>query len=134
METGDSTAGNGDEHEAPDGSARRMHAAKVIPDLRDGVGGIGEDAEDDTDGHDDQADAKDGVDLANDGINGDKGCNKVVHQNNDEPEQQRGEHAGSAALAAQLHDQAGGAHREHGAHHDEQHHREHAHDVLHHRA
>ena len=111
-----------------------MHAAKVIPDLRDGVGGIGEDAEDDTDGHDDQADAKDGVDLANDGINGDKGCNKVVHQNDDEPEQQRGEHAGSAALTAQLHDQACGTHREHSTHHDEQHHREHTHDVLHHRA
>ena len=38
------------------------------------------------------------------------------------------------ALMAQLHDQACGAHCEHGAHHDEQHHREHAHDVLHHRA
>ena len=111
-----------------------MHAAKVIPDLRDGVGRVGKDAEDDADGHDDQADAEDGVDLTDDGINGDKGCNKVVHQNNDEPEQQRGEHAGSAALTAQLHDQAGGAHRKHGAHHDEQHHREHTHDVLHHRA
>ena len=134
VEAGDSAACNGDEHEAPDRGARRMHAAKVIPDLRDGVGGVGKDAKDNADGHDDQADAKDGVDLADDRIDGDKGCNKVVHQNDDEPEQQRGEHAGSTALMAQLHDQACGTYREHGANHDEQNDGEHAHDVLHHRA
>ena len=43
---------------------------------------------------------------ADDRVDGDKGRDKVVHQDDDEPEQQRGEHAGSAALMAQLHDQA----------------------------
>ena len=111
-----------------------MHIAEVCPDLGDGVGGVGEDTKDNAHSHDDQADAEHRVDLTDDGINGDKGCDEVVHQNDDQPEQQRSEHAGSAALAAQLHDQAGRAHGEHGAHHDQQHHREHTHDVLHHGA
>ena len=134
MEAGDRAAGNRDEHKAPDGRARRVHAAEVIPDLRDGIGRVGEDAKDDTDGHDDQADAEHGVDLADDRIDGDKGRNEVVGQNDDQPEQQRSHHAGYAALAAQLNDQTGRADGEHSAHHDQQHNREHAHHVLHHRA
>ena len=134
MEAGDRAAGNRDEHEAPDGRARRVHAAEVIPDLGDGIGRVGEDAKDDTDGHDDQADAEHGVDLADDRIDGDKGRDEVVGQNDDQPEQQRGHHAGCAALAAQLNDQTGRADGEHGDHHDQQHNREHTHHVLHHRA
>ena len=41
METGDSAAGDGDEHEAPDRSSGGMHAAEVLPDLGDGVGARG---------------------------------------------------------------------------------------------
>ena len=67
---------------------------------------VGEDTEDDADGHDDEADAEDGVDLADDRVNGDKSRDEVIHQDEDEPEQQRSEHAGCTALAAQLHDQA----------------------------
>ena len=72
VEAGDRAAGNRDEHEAPDGRARRVHAAEVIPDLGDGIGRVGEDVKDDTDGHDDQADAEHGVDLADDRIDRDK--------------------------------------------------------------
>ncbi len=36
--------------------------------------------------------------LADDGINGDKGCNKVVHQNDDQPEQRGRQHTGHTAL------------------------------------
>ena len=36
METGNSAAGDCDEHEAPDRCTCRMHAAKVCPDLRNG--------------------------------------------------------------------------------------------------
>ena len=80
VEAGDSAAGNGDEHEAPDGSARRMHVAEVCPDLGDGVGGVGKDAEDNAHSHDDQADAEHGVNLTDDGINGDKGCDEDVYK------------------------------------------------------
>ncbi len=79
MEAGNSAAGDRDEHEAPDRGARRVHAAEVIPDLRDRIGRVGEDTEDDADGHDDEADAEDGVDLADDRVNGDKGRDEVIH-------------------------------------------------------
>ena len=134
VEAGDRAAGNRDEHKAPDGRARRVHAAEVIPDLRDDISRVGEDAKDDTDGHDNQADAEHGVDLADDRIDGDKGRDEVVGQNDDQPEQQRGHHAGCTALAAQLNDQTGRADGKHGAHHDQQHNREHTHHVLHHGA
>ena len=134
VETGNCTAGHGDEHEAPNRGARRMHTTKVIPDLRDGISGVGEDAKDDADGHDDQADAEHGVDLADDGVNGNKGCDEVIDQNDDQPEQGRGHHTGQTAVLAQGHDQTGRADRKHGTDHDQQHDREHTHDVLHHGA
>ena len=134
MEAGDSTTGNGDEHEAPDGGVGGVHIAEVCPDLGDGVGGVGEDTEDNAHCHDDQADAEQGVDLTDDGIDGDKGCDEVVGQNDDQPEQGGGEHTAHAAVLAQGHDQACGANCEHGTDHDQQHHREHTHDVLHHGA
>ena len=134
VEAGDSTTGNGDEHEAPDGGVGGVHIAEVCPDLGDGVGGVGEDTKDNAHSHDDQADAEQGVDLTDDGINGDKGCDEVVHQNDDQPEQSGGQQTGHTAVLAQGNDQACGADCEHGTDHDQQHHREHTHDVLHHGA
>ena len=96
-----------------------MHTAEVVPDLRDGISGVGEDAEDDANGHDDEADAEHGVNFADDRVNGDEGGDEVVYQDDDQPEQQRGQHAGSSTLAAQLHDQTSGADCKHGAHHDQ---------------
>ena len=134
VEAGNGTAGHGDEHEAPDRGARRMHIIEVAPDLGDGVGGVGEDAKDDAHRHDDQADAEDRVDLADDGVDGNKGCDEVIDQNEDQPEQGRGQYTGQAAVLAQGHDQTGRADRKHGTDHDQQHDREHTHDVLHHGA
>ena len=111
-----------------------MHAAEVIPQFGDGVGGVGEDAKDNAHCHDDQADAEDRVDLADDGINGNKGRDEVIDQDDDQPEQGGGEHTAHPAVLAQGHDQASRADCEHRAHHDQQHDREHTHDVLHHRS
>ena len=72
-----------------------MHAAEVLPDLGDGVGGVGEDAKDNADGHDDQADAEHGVDLTDDGVDGDEGRDEVVDQNDDQPEQGSGQNTGT---------------------------------------
>ena len=132
VEAGNSAAGDGDEHEAPDRGARRMHAAEMIPQFRDGVSGVGEDTEDNAHSHDDQADAEHGVDLTDDGVNGNESRDEVVDQNDDQPEQGGGEHAAHATVLAQGHDQAGRADCEHGTDHDQQHHGEHTHDVLHH--
>ena len=101
METGDSAAGNGDEHEAPDRSSGGMHAAEVLPDLGDGVSGVGEDTKDNADSHDDQADAEDGVDLTDDSINGNEGRDEVVDQDDDQPEQGSGQNTGHTAVLAQ---------------------------------
>ena len=111
-----------------------MHVAEVCPDLGDGVGRVGKDAEDNAHSHDDQADAEHGVDLTDDGIDGDKGGDEVIHQNDDQPEQGGGQQTGHAAVLAQGNDQAGRAHCEHGTDHDQQHNREHTHDVLHDRS
>src|SRR5699024_12223612 len=84
-----------------------------------------------TPGHDDEADAKDGVDLADDRVDGQEGGDEVVGQDDPQPELGVGDNAAEAAVLEQGDDQAGGADGKDGAHHDQQHHAEHAHDVLH---
>ena len=130
MESGNGAAGHGDEHEAPDGRALGMHIGEVAPDLGDGIA-LGEDAHGHAHGHDDQADAEHGVDLTDDLVDGHESGNEIVHQDHSQPEQLVGEDAAAAAVGEQQLDQAGGANGEHGAHHDQQHNAEHAHDVLH---
>ena len=130
METGDSAAGHGDEHEAPDGGALGMHVGEVVPDLGDHIA-LGEDADGHAHSHDDQADAEDGIDLADDLIDGQEGGDEVVDQDQHQPEQLAGEDAGAVAVGEQQLDQTCRAHGEHGAHHDQQDHAEHAHHVLH---
>ena len=134
VEAGDGAAGHGDEHEAPDGSSGGVHVVEVGPDLRNHKLGLGDDAEAHAHSHDDKADAEDGVNLTDDLIDGDKGCDEVVDQNDNEPEQRGGENAAVAAVLEQGDQQSGGAHGKHRAHHDQQHHGEHTHDVLHHGA
>ena len=131
METGDGAAGHSDEHERPDGGAGGMHAAEVAPDLRDGVVGIDENADGNAYRHDNQADTEDGVHLTDDLVNGEERGDKVVDQDDDEPEQSGGQNSLHAVLLEQRDDQSGRTHGEHGAHHHQQHHAEHAHDVLH---
>ena len=131
VEAGDSAAGHGDEHEAPHGSSLGMHGTEVIPDLRNGVLRLDKDAHGHADGHDDQANAEQRIDLADNLVNGNKGGDEIIHQDDNQPEQSGGDNAGGAAVFEQGDDQAGRTHGEHGAHHDQQHHAEHTHDVLH---
>ena len=104
---------------------------EVVPQLGDGVLRLREDADDDAHRHDDEADTEDGIDLADDLVDGEEGGDEVVHQDDDEPEKGGGDEAGVAAFLEELHDEAGGAHGEDSAHHHQQHHAENAHDVLH---
>ena len=131
VEAGNGTAGHRDEHEAPDGGGRGVHIVQMGPDFGDGEFGVGVDAHDDTNGHDDQADAEQRINLADDLINGNEGSDEVIDENQHQPEQGGGQEAGRTEVLAQGDDQAGRAHRKDGAHHDQQHHREHTHDVLH---
>ena len=88
-----------------------------MPDLGDGVGGVGEDTKNNAHSHDDQADAEQGIDLADDLINGKEGCDEIVDQNDDQPAQRRGNDARMATLLEQRHDQPGGADSKPGADH-----------------
>ena len=130
MEAGDRTAGNGDEHEAPDRSALRVEVGEVVPDLGDLIA-LGEDTKTHAERHDDEADTEHGVDLTDNLVDGQERCDEVVDQDQNQPEELAGEDTGAAAVGAQQLDEAGGADSEHGADHHEQHHAEHAHDVLH---
>ena len=130
MEAGNSAAGHGDEHEAPDGSALRMHIGEVVPDLGDHIT-LGEDTHGHTNSHDNQADAEHGIDLTDDLINGQEGGDEVVHKDQHQPEQLVGEDTGAAAVGEQELDQTSRAHGEHGTDHDQQHNAEHTHDILH---
>ena len=100
MEAGDRAAGDRDEHEAPDRGALRMHVGEVTPDLRNGVA-LGEDAQSNAERHDDQADAEEGINLADDLVNGQEGCDEVVDQDQNQPEELAGEDAGAAAVGEQ---------------------------------
>ena len=103
----------------------------MIPQLRDGVLGLGKDADDHAHGHHNQADAEHRVNLADDLIHGQEGCDEIVGQNDNQPEQGGGNHTAGAAILEQGHNQAGRANGKHGAHHNQQHHAEHAHHILH---
>ena len=81
METGDRAAGNGDEHEAPYRCSARMHVSEIAPDLRDHIFRFCEDTKSNTECHDNQADTKDRIDLTDDLVDRNKGCDKVVSQN-----------------------------------------------------
>ena len=98
MEAGNCTAGNRDEHEAPNRGAGRMHVVHMAPNFRNGVIRIGKDTKDYADCHNNQAKTKDRINLANDFINRDKRCDKVVNQNDNQPEQCRGNGTGQTAV------------------------------------
>ena len=108
-----------------------MHIVQVRPNLRNGVIRIGEDTDDNTDRHDDQAHAEQRVYLADDLINRNKGCNKVVNQDDDQPEQRGRKHTGHTVVLAQRNDQTGRTDCKYRTDHDQQYDREHTHDILH---
>ena len=131
VEAGDSAAGDGDEHKAPDRGAARMHGTEVIPDLGDGVLRLDKDTNGHANGHDDQADTEQGVNLADDLVDGDKGGDEIIRQHNNQPEQRCRDDTGRTGVLEQRYDQARRADSKHGADHDQQHHAEHTHHVLH---
>ena len=92
----------------------------------------------DTDGnadrHDDQADAEYRINLADDLVDGNERRDKVVAENNCQPDSGLCERSADAFLGEKLHDQAGRADCEDGTDHDEKHDREDTHDGLHDRA
>ena len=87
-----------------------MHGTEVIPDLGNGVLRLDKDAHGHADGHDDQADTKDRINLTDDLVNGNKGGDEIIHQDDDQPEQSGGDNAGGAAVLEQGDDQAGRTH------------------------
>ena len=97
-----------------------MHVVQVRPNLRNGVIRVGEDTDDNADRHDDQAHAEQRVYLADDLINRNKGCNKVVNQDEDQPEQRGRKHAGHTVVLAQRNDQTGRTDCKYRANHDQQ--------------
>ena len=130
MEAGDSAAGDGDEHEGPDRGSLGVHVGEVGKDLGDAA--VDDGAESNADSHDDQADAEQGVNFADDLVNGDEGRDEVVDQDDREPEGGlEDDTALDAAVLEQGDKQAGGADGEDGADHDQQDDGEDAHDVLH---
>ena len=78
MESGNSSAGYGDKHEAPNWFSVWMHICKVVPNFRNRIIRICKNTDDDTESHDDQTDTKEWVDSSDDLINRNKGCNKIV--------------------------------------------------------
>ena len=107
-----------------------MHVAQG-EDFGDGVA-LGDGADAHADGHDDQADAKDGIQFADDFVNGQEGGDEEVDEDDGQPEVLVGQDASAAAIAAaQVSQQAGRADGEHNAHHEQQHGGEHTHNLLH---
>ena len=69
--------------------------------------------------------------IADDLVDGQEGGDEVIDQHDDQPEQRGGDDTVGAAVLEQGDDQAGRANSKHRTHHNQQHHAEHTHDVLH---
>ena len=133
METGNRTAGNRDEHEAPDRCSCRMHVGEVLPDLRR-METMHRNTERHADRHDDQNDTEDRIDLTDDLVDRNKGCDEIIDQDNCQPCGGLGKRSGNALLRQQLDKQSCRAYREHGTDHDQQDNGKDSHDVVHDRS
>ena len=131
MESGDCTAGNRNEHEAPDRFSIRMHICEMSPDLRNGICRVGKDTKDNTNCHNDQANTKQRIDPSNDLINRNKGCNKIVCQNNPQPYLCTCKCTCDSFVFQQSHDQSGRSYCKHCTYHNQKDNTEYSHDVLH---
>ena len=108
-----------------------MHVVHMAPNFRNGIIRIGKDTKDYADCHNNQAKTKDRINLANDLINRDKRCNKVVNQNDNQPEQCCGNDTGQPAVFTQRNNQTGRTYGKYRADHNQQNNGEYAHNVLH---
>ena len=87
MEARNGTAGHCDEHHGPLRRASGMHSGKTGRTELGHVRAAGDQrCAANADGHDDQADTKDGIELANDLVNGQEGRRKIVQKHNRQPE------------------------------------------------
>ena len=84
MKTGNSSACNRYEHKAPNRRPGGMHIAEMGSDFRDLIPVHGK-TYCYADGHGDQAEAEYRVDSADNGVNGYKGGNKIVDQDDGQP-------------------------------------------------
>ena len=131
VETGNGAAGNGDEHKTPYRCALGMHVIKVVPDFRNLIFRMGEDADAHTDCHDNQTDAEKRIYLPDDFIDGNKGCNKIICQNDKGPHFYIGEHSTAAGIPDQGGNQTGRPYSKYGSNHDKKYYAENAHNVFH---
>ena len=131
METGDGAAGYGDKHEGPDRRPAGMHVVEIVPDFRDRVSAVREDADDNTYCHDDQTDAEQRIDPSYDLINGDEGRDEIISKDDPQPDFLLCEDTGTAVIGDQGDNQTGRSYRENGTHHDQKHDAEDTHNVLH---
>ena len=122
MEAGQRAAGNGDEHQREDGQALGVLVGPLggIVEFR----AADEHHHGDAHGHEDQDGPENGVEAADDLVDGHNGRQEVIGEDHADPE---GEVQGGGG---QLGQQGGrGGHEDH-AHQDEQHHGEDAHDLF----
>ena len=131
MESGNRSAGNCDKHNAPDRRTVRMHTGEVIPDFRDHKLGMCKDSNDNSYRHDDQADSEYRVNPSDDLINRNKCCDKIVCQNDPEPEFCTGKNSADSALLEQCHDQTCRSDCKHSSYHNQQNHTEYTHHIFH---
>ena len=133
METGDRTAGDRDEHKAPDRCARRMHAAEIVPDFRDLVA-VHRKTDGYADSHDDQADTENRINLSDNLIDGNECRNEVINQNDCKPHGSLRERSGHAFLRQKLDKKSGRADSKDGTDHDQKDNGEDTHNSLHRRS
>ena len=128
MEAGDCTASNCKEHEGPNGFAGIVQVLqsqlyhRVIGGVVDGTDNG---AAADTERHNDKADAENGIEFANEFIDGEQCCQEEIDEHHNDPElfvECRRGHIGN---------QTSGTDHKYDADHHEQNNRENAHDLFH---
>lgn len=120
MEARDSTASNGDEHDRPNRGSFRMHVSEA--DFRNGIS-LRKEHGPNTNSHKDQAETKERIELTDDLINRQEGCNEVVDQQDNQPEVE--------ALGRDLGQKASRARRESNTDEDQEDNGESTHDMSH---
>ena len=107
-----------------------MHAAKVCPDLRNGVS-VHRDADADADSHPDKTDTEYRVNTADDLVDGNKCSDEVINKNDGQPYSCLSERSCHALLREELDQKACRAYCKYSTDHDQKHDRENTHDRLH---
>ena len=121
METGDGTTGDGDEQQRPERQIRRVQVGEVHPGVVEALAGDDE-ADDEADRHEDQQRTEDGVEAADDLVDGDDGREDVVGEDGRNPVDQIG--------GGEVGEQARRAQDEDHAHQHQEHHGKEVHEVL----